>query len=117
MRAITYGGEQMITTDDVAEVLIVLAAAIAACRDADAVWFPVVPRGGEGRGDVHLVIGVGNDIMSSPTPWEGGEPDFSEAARDLRAHRHYPRWEHAHPTGSATPEQRPWWDFDHIGWE
>ncbi|WP_291052438.1 hypothetical protein [Herbiconiux sp.] len=82
MRCITYAGGTLLTTDDVAEHLIDLTAALADRGKAKAVEIPIVPENGEGPRTAELVIGVGNDVLSVPQDWDGEEPDFSaDAAR------------------------------------
>jgi hypothetical protein len=84
MRCITYAGETVITTDDVATVLVDLTAALANRGRAESVDIPIVPEDGEGPHDAEMVIGVGNDVLSVPQEWEGEQPDFSTAAQRLR---------------------------------
>lgn len=91
MRSITYAGETVVTTDDVAEALVELTAAIAERGRADAITIPIVSGSTGQWGEASLVIGVGNDVLSVATEWEGTEPDFSFAAAQLRRHPHYPR--------------------------
>ena len=83
MRCITYAGGTLLTTDDVAERLIDLTAALADRGKAQAVEIPIVPEAGGGPSSAELVIGVGNDVLSVPEDWDGEEPDFSEAAGEL----------------------------------
>jgi hypothetical protein len=90
MRCITYAGETVITTDDVAEALVELTAAIATLGAAEAVSIPIVFRESDEIGEAELVIGVGNDVLSVPVEWEGAEPDFSHAAHELKSHDAYP---------------------------
>ncbi|SDQ06177.1 hypothetical protein [Microbacterium sp. cf332] len=90
MRRITYAGDTVITTDDVAEALVELTAAVANYGRAEAVRIPIVLEG-DGRVDeAELVIGVGNDVLSAPVEWDGDEPDFTDGAEELRAHESYP---------------------------
>jgi len=89
MRSVTYAGETVTTTDDVAEALVQLTASIAAEGQAEAVSIPIVADGGEEEAE--LVIGVGNDVLSAPADWTGEEPDFSWAAEDLRQHKRFPQ--------------------------
>jgi hypothetical protein len=90
MRCVTYAGETVMTTDDVAAALVELTAAVAAAGQADAVQIPIVNEETGNQGEAELVIGVGNDVLSVPTDWDGDEPDFSAAAAELRNHAHYP---------------------------
>jgi hypothetical protein len=90
MRRITYAGETVITTDDVAEVLVDLTAAIASAGRADAVAIPIVFEDSGEIGEAELVIGVGNDVLSVPVQWADEEPDFSAAAEKMRLHQFYP---------------------------
>lgn len=90
MRCVTYAGQTVLTTADVADALVTLTAAVAKFGDAEAVRIPIVIESSRSVGEAELVIGVGNDVLSAPTEWEGDEPDFSEAVEDLKAHRFYP---------------------------
>ncbi|MCK6079428.1 hypothetical protein KZX37_02195 [Microbacterium sp. EYE_5] len=115
MRCITYAGETVVTTDDVAEALVELTAAVAELGRADAVTIPIIFEKNHQRGEASLVIGVGNDVLSVATDWEGEEPDFSFAAAQLRRHPHYPREEAG--SGEAAYEDGPemFWDPDLDG--
>ncbi len=87
----TYAGETVTTTDDVAEALVQLTASIAADGQAEAVSIPIVTEGGA-TDEAELVIGVGNDVLSAPAhTWTGDEPDFGEAAEELRKHKRFPQ--------------------------
>ena len=92
MRTITYAGETVTTTDDVAEALVKLTAAVAKNGRAEAVRIPIMTGNQDDVDTADLVIGVGNDVLSLPAPWEGrAQPDFSKQAGELRAHPSYPR--------------------------
>lgn len=91
MRCVTYAGETVRTTDDVAEALVVLTAAVARVGEAEAARIPIVLEDGGDVAQADLVIGVGNDVLSAPTDWDGPEPDFSAEAERLRAHKNYHR--------------------------
>jgi hypothetical protein len=84
MRCITYAGETVITTDDVATALVDLTAALANRGRAESVDIPIVQENGDGPHDAELVIGVGNDVLSVPQDWDGEQPDFSSAAQRLQ---------------------------------
>jgi hypothetical protein len=114
MRCVTYAGESVVTTDDVAEALVALTAAVASSGNADAVKIPIVDEETGKVGEAELVIGVGNDVLSAPMSWDGDDYDFSSSAEELRSHHHYPRqsapaWEDADPTPLAS------WDPDFDG--
>ncbi|MFK4113119.1 hypothetical protein ACI2K6_00650 [Microbacterium sp. NPDC006705] len=116
MRRITYAGDTVITTDDVAEALVELTAAVANYGRAEAVRIPIVLEPSGRVDEAELVIGVGNDVLSAPIDWDADEPDFSEGAEDLRAHESYPqrRSEGAHLY--ALDEEAPaQWDPDLEG--
>ncbi|SDG62781.1 hypothetical protein [Microbacterium sp. 77mftsu3.1] len=115
MRCITYAGETVVTTDDVAEALITLTAAVAELGRADAVTIPIVFEKNHEIGEASLVIGVGNDVLSVATEWEGTEPDFSFAAAQLRHHPHFPR--EVESSGEQAYEIEPdtYWDPDLDG--
>ena len=117
MRTITYAGETVTTTDDVAEALVKLTAAVAKNGRAEAVRIPIVTEDQEHIGTADLVIGVGNDVLSLPAPWTGEEqPDFSQQADELRTHPSYPQ-----PiTGGPLLDdgmQATGWDFEFDGFD
>ena len=88
MKIVSYAGQQLVTTDDVADSLVTLAAAVAKEGEADAVEIPILVGGREDCAD--LVIGVGNDLLVGPHEFHDPEPDFSEHAARLQTHRLYP---------------------------
>jgi hypothetical protein len=112
MRCVTYAGETVITTDDVAASLVELTAAVAKEGQAEAVSIPIVTEDKK-VAQAELVIGVGNDVLSAPVEWTGEEPNFSRASEDLRNHRLYPRsaLRIVEPAfeGADEPDD---WDFD-----
>lgn len=115
MRCVTYAGETVTTTDDVAEALVKLTASIAADGQAEAVSIPIVLADGDTE-QAELVIGVGNDVLSAPADWEGDEPDFAWAAEELRKHRRFPQAPaiaHEQTIDSDNPDA--FWDPDLDG--
>ena len=112
MRTITYAGETVTTTDDVAEALVKLTAAVAKNGRAEAVRIPIVTDDHDRVGTANLVIGVGNDVLSLPAKWEGEEqPDFSEHAEELRTHPSFPQ----PVTGGPLLDEEmraPDWDYE-----
>lgn len=112
MRCVTYAGETVMTTDDVATSLVELTAAVAKEGQAEAVSIPIVTDDRK-VAQAELVIGVGNDVLSAPVDWVGEEPDFSEASDELRKHRLFPRSAlrivEPDPDGDDAPVD---WDFD-----
>jgi len=90
MRCVTYAGETVLTTDDVASSLVVLTAAVAKEGQAEAVSIPIVTSDNT-VAQAELVIGVGNDVLSAPVDWDDEEPDFSHAAKELKDHRLFPQ--------------------------
>lgn len=87
MKFISYAGQTVMTSDEIAEVLVRLTASIANEGEAEAVTIPIW-IGDENRADTaDLVIGQGNDVLATPAPWEDGEPDFSAEAARLRRHQ------------------------------
>lgn len=89
MKLVSYAGQQLMTTDDVAAALVELAAAIASEGDSQALHIPIVVGGEKDCAD--LIVGVGNDLLVGPQSSDGDDPDFSEDAEQLRQHRLYPR--------------------------
>jgi len=114
MRCVTYAGETVITTDDVATSLVELTASVAKEGQAEAVSIPIVTEDGK-VAQAELVIGVGNDVLSAPMEWNDEEPDFSHAATDLKNHRLFPRAQlrAVEPDERDTGDDQPIdWDFD-----
>lgn len=89
MKLVSYAGQQLVTTDDVAEALVTLAAAVANEGSSEAVQIPILTDGEPDSAD--LIIGLGNDLLVGPQASDDAEPDFSEAAAKLRSHRLYPK--------------------------
>ncbi|MFG6279477.1 hypothetical protein [Microbacterium sp. 5K110] len=113
MRCVTYAGETVITTNDVAASLVELTAAVAKEGQAEAVSIPIVTDDNT-VAQAELVIGMGNDVLSAPLDWEGEEPDFSSASDDLRNHRLFPRPALRLVESESGPDEAPVdWDFDH----
>ncbi|AOX47197.1 MULTISPECIES: hypothetical protein [unclassified Microbacterium] len=114
MRCVTYAGETVLTTDDVASSLILLTAAVAKEGQAEAVSIPIVTDDKK-VAQAELVIGVGNDVLSAPVDWTDEEPDFSHAAQELKDHRLFPRTHlrAVEPAESDEGDGEPIdWDFD-----
>ncbi|WP_278101111.1 hypothetical protein AB0870_04765 [Microbacterium proteolyticum] len=112
MRCVTYAGETVITTDDVASSLVELTAAVAKEGQAEAVSIPIVTEDKK-VAQAELVIGVGNDVLSAPVEWAGEEPDFAAWSEDLRNHRLFPRSALRVVEPVSSDEDEPVdWDFD-----
>lgn len=102
MKLVSYAGQQLVTTDDVADTLVVLAAAIANEGESEALQIPIVV---DGRPDTaELVVGLGNDVLVGPSASESVDPDFSEQAAKMRSHPRFPRGESA----GITPSPIDW---------
>lgn len=86
MRCITYAGENVITSDDVAKILVELTAALAKRGQAEAVRIPIVLAHSGDDEWAELVVGVGNDVLSVPHDWDGDEVDFTEESTEIRRH-------------------------------
>ncbi len=115
MRRITYAGDTVITTDDVAAALVELTAAVANYGRAEAVRIPIVLEGDGGVDEAELVIGVGNDVLSAPVDWGDAEPDFTSGAQELREHPSYPQRIAETPHLYAVEDQATQWDPDLEG--
>nr|WP_201471418.1 hypothetical protein [Microbacterium hydrocarbonoxydans] len=89
MKLVSYAAQQLVTTDDVAEVLVTLAAAIANEGESEALEIPIVVDGQVETAE--LIVGLGNDLLVGPSASADADPDFSEQAAALRAHHRYPR--------------------------
>lgn len=89
MKLVSYAAQQLVTTDDVAEVLVTLAAAIANEGESEALEIPIVVDGEVETAE--LIVGLGNDLLVGPSASTDGDPDFSAQAAGLRAHHRYPR--------------------------
>ncbi|MCM3500634.1 hypothetical protein M3667_01920 [Microbacterium sp. P26] len=112
MRCVTYAGETVITTDDVAASLIELTAAVAKEGQAEAVSIPIVTDDKK-VAQAELVIGVGNDVLSAPLEWDDEQPDFSHAAKELKEHRLFPRAHLRAVDPDPHVDDEPIdWDFD-----
>lgn len=86
MRRITYAGETVVTTDEVAERLVTLTAELAKRGQAEAITIPILLEPSPTPATADLVVGLGNDVLSVPTPWDEDEPDFSVEAAALDVH-------------------------------
>ncbi len=80
----------MITTDDVADALMELAAALATLRTTARLSLPVAADGDAGHKVVDILVGPGIAVLTEPAAWHGPEPDFSTSATLLRMHPAYP---------------------------
>ena len=89
MKLVSYAGQQVVTTDDVADALVALAAAIASEGESAALRLPIVIDGKKDSAD--LIVGVGNDLLVGPQTSEGDDPDFSEDAAEIRRHPLFPQ--------------------------
>ena len=115
MRRIHYGTGVVLTTDDVADVLLRLNVALTNLAHSERVTIPVA-SGDSANSSVDLILGPGIAIMSEPAPWHGDEPDFSTGATLLRMNPHYP---YRRPAGQAqpmTPIDTNDWDPDLEGY-
>lgn len=83
MRRISYAGEAVITTDEVASALVDLSAALARMGQAEAVRIPILTLSGPATAE--LVVGLGNDVLSVPHISDDPEPDFLPELKALRA--------------------------------
>jgi hypothetical protein len=87
----TYAGEHLVTSDEIADLLVELTASLASNGLADAVQIPIYPEGETYPGRestleiVRLVVGPGTDLLTVPYQWDGPDPDFSDAATALRS--------------------------------
>lgn len=88
MKLVSYAGQQVVTTDDVADALVTLAASLASEGESAAVQIPIHVDGEKDCAD--LIVGVGNDLLVGPQASDGDDPDFSADAAALREHRFYP---------------------------
>ncbi|EQM73453.1 hypothetical protein ACIPJ1_08805 [Microbacterium maritypicum] len=89
MKLVSYAGQQVVTTDDVAEALVALAAALASEGESAALRLPIVVDGKKDSAD--LIVGVGNDLLVGPQTSDGDDPDFSEDAAQIRMHPLFPQ--------------------------
>jgi hypothetical protein len=89
MKLVSYAGQQVVTTDDVAEALVSLAAAIASEGESATLRLPIVIDGKRDTAD--LIVGVGNDLLVGPHISGDDDPDFSEDAAAIREHPLFPQ--------------------------
>jgi hypothetical protein len=108
MKLVSYAGQQLVTTDDVADALVTLAAAIANEGESDAIEIPIVIDGEEDHAD--LVVGLGNDVLVGPHSSHSDDPDFSAHAERLRSHPLFP--ERGSRTVAVEDEPLEEWDLD-----
>lgn len=110
MKLVSYAGQQLITTEEVADALVILAAEIANDGGAQALQIPIIVDGKEDLAE--LVVGVGNDVLVGPHSSDGVDPDFSQHAARLRAHPHYPKSTPADGEGESEADAAWVVDFD-----
>ncbi|WP_378144829.1 hypothetical protein ACFJGV_15230 [Cnuibacter sp. UC19_7] len=84
MRCISYAGDHVITTNDVAGVLVELMAALADRGRAQVVKFPVIVDGASTSSMASMVLGGGVGMLTVEHAWEWEEPDFGFSARQLQ---------------------------------
>lgn len=106
MKLVMYAGQQLVTTDEVANVLVTLAVAVANEGSSRAVQIPIMSEGREGS--AVLIIGVGNSLLVKSQTDAGDDVDFSRDAVRLRAHPLYPEQHHQIEPESEPPYQ--WWE-------
>jgi hypothetical protein len=113
MRAISFSGSSIITTNDVSEALTQLARGLAMGGVTDVLSIPICDgRGGETTAE--LVVGPGMGMMSVPSAWVEAEPDFSRASTMLRMHAQYPfsrQPQSAVSEDESAPSPLEWWDW------
>lgn len=83
MKSISYAGETVYTSDEVASAVVELCAALARRSLAEAVTIPICDDGGT-PSTAELVIGIGSDVLAMPFPFDGREPDCDADAAALR---------------------------------
>lgn len=95
MRSVTYAGQTVHTTDEIADVLVLLTAAVAKQGNAEAISIPILDARTGKAGTAELVIGLGTNVLSAPALWEprGEVPSFDDDVRALHA-----RLERINPT-------------------
>lgn len=91
MRCISYAGDRVTTTSEVASALLRLAVGIASSGQVRAVSIPIAMDRYGGSDEAELIVGVGISVLSSPTPWSGPEPDFRAACIALHSHPDFPQ--------------------------
>ncbi|KAA9083761.1 hypothetical protein [Microbacterium radiodurans] len=90
MRRVVYGMEAVITTDDVADAVMELAAALANLKTTVRLSMPIAADRDPGHDVVDILVGPGIPVLTEPAAWHGAEPDFSTSATMLRMHPAYP---------------------------
>ena len=83
MTRISYAGESIHTSGEVAAALLEYWAALASRGLAEAVTVPVCDMDGA-MSTAQMVIGIGNDLLAVPEPVGGREPDCGADAAGLR---------------------------------
>lgn len=82
--------EAVITTDDVADAVMELAAALANLKTTARLSLPIAADRDPGHDVVDILVGPGIPVLTEPAAWHGAEPDFSTSATMLRMHPAYP---------------------------
>lgn len=116
LKKVTYAGESVLTSDDVASALVELTAALACRGVAEAASIPICEPDGNDPRTTELVIGVGNDVLAVPIVGECGSSEFDAAAAHLRERMHSLNRGHTSTTieSSVTEDDLPNLDYDGI---
>lgn len=85
MKRVTYAGESVLTSDDVASTLVKLTAALARVGQAEAVEIPICDDSGSAHRTAQLVVGQGNDVLAVPEDGECDDSDFAPGLASLKA--------------------------------
>ncbi len=116
MRRIVYGAGVIVTTDDVADALMQLTAALANLGQTAHVRVPAAADTPDRYHDVAMIVGPGIPMLTEPAGWQGEEPDFSTSATLFRMHPAYP---YPNVPGARTlsaPAEVDNWDPDLDGY-
>ncbi|WP_066039316.1 hypothetical protein [Herbiconiux solani] len=89
MKRISYAGESVLTSDDVARALIELTAALTTKGVAEVIEIPILAEppadsaAEDGFSSAAFVVGRGTPMLAVPEGGHGAEPDFSRSVDEL----------------------------------
>lgn len=83
MKRVSYCGESFLTTDQAADALLQLVAALDDHHDSELVELPAVQSDGK-TVTVHMIVGPRSELVSIPEDGQGDEPDTTDAVVHLR---------------------------------
>jgi hypothetical protein len=109
MKKITYAGETLVTSDDVADALTELASALGTAQKSETVEIPVFEEDGASE-LASLVIGPASELVAVPIKAPATEPDTTATVAELRKMKETlaRRYRDLGP-GADVPDSDPTW--------